>query len=71
MPILSVRVLDPGPQRNRLFQLYRTTLGVSPQRAKDLLDMKRVEITRGSRMEVEKYIKQFEAAGVILDVVVD
>jgi hypothetical protein len=67
-PILSVCVVDPGPQRPRLFQLYREILGASPKQAKTLLSTARVEVARGSRMEIEPYIDKFRAVGATLDV---
>ncbi len=67
-PILTVCVVDPGPQRPRLFQLYREILGASPKQAKALLAASRVEVARGSRMEVERYINKFREIGAALEV---
>lgn len=68
LPILTVCVVGPGPQRARLFQLYREVLGASPKQAKALLAASRVEVARGSRMEVERYIDKFRAVGASLEV---
>ena len=67
-PILAVYVVDPGPLRPRLFQLYRDILGASPERAKALLSTARVEVARGSRMEIQPYIDKFRTAGATLEV---
>ena len=69
LPVFIVYVVDSGPQRTRLFSLYRRVLGVSPARAKMLLDTTRVEIARGPRIVVESYIREFESAGAALQVV--
>ncbi len=70
LPILIVCVVTPGENRSKIYQLYRKVLGVSPDQAKALLDVSRVEVARGPRMQVEKYIKAFEAAGATVRVTV-
>lgn len=70
LPILIVYVVDPGPQRVRLFSLYRRVLGLSPARAKAFLDTSQVEVARGPRMLVDSCIREFESAGATLQVVV-
>ena len=67
-PFLTVCVVDPGRQRFRLFQLYREILQVSPHQAKALLAAPRVEVARGSRMEVEPSVDKFRAAGATLEI---
>ena len=67
-PILSVCVVDPGPQRSRMFQLYREVLSVLPEQAKDLLSTPRVEVARGPRMVVDRHIDKFRAAGAKLEI---
>jgi hypothetical protein len=67
-PILAVYVVDPGPLRSCLFQLYREVLRVSPRHAKALLTASRVEVARGSNMEVERYVDMFQAVGATLEV---
>lgn len=71
LPILIVYVVDSGPQRFRLFSLYRRVLKASPARAKVLLDTTPVEIARGPRMLVERCIKEFQTAGATLRVVAE
>jgi hypothetical protein len=68
-PILIVYVLDPGPSRSRLFRLYRRVFHASPARAKALLLAPRVEVARGTRLEVERLIEEFRLAGAMLEVV--
>ena len=70
LPILVVCVVAPGNDRPKIYQLYRSVLRVSPDKAKSLLDASIVEVARGSRMEVETYIKAFEAAGATISVTV-
>jgi hypothetical protein len=69
LPDWIVYVVDPGPQRARLFSLYRRVLGVSPAIAKMLLDSASVEIAPGPRMLVENRIREFEEAGATLQVI--
>ncbi|WP_435018036.1 hypothetical protein TA3x_005675 [Tundrisphaera sp. TA3] len=67
-PIFAVWVVDPGPRRPLLFRLYRNILGVSPRQAKALLAAPRVEVARGTRMEIEPRVDEFRAAGATLEV---
>ena len=67
-PEVVVYVIDPGSQRDQLFQLYRQVLGVSPADAKTLLSSTRVEVARGKLALIQPTIQEFETAGATLEV---
>lgn len=67
----TIDVVDPGPNRSRLFHLYRETLGLSPAEAKKLLALPRVAIAHGPRMGTWQLVQRFQSTGATLDFVRD
>ncbi len=62
-PSFAVHLTSAGPDRCRVFQLIRQTLGLRAADARPLLDAARVELARGPRSAVEAVAARFASAG--------
>lgn len=62
-PIVSLRLTDPGPTPERVFALFRSLTGATPEQARQTIHTPESELARDSRIAINSIAEKYRKTG--------